>query len=155
MTRPAKSIAMQSDTTRISKEEATLRKEAEEALRGGCESLKPPKRFSKRRKKIFKSVVSELNERGILGNLDQYVLEKFATAVDMLEQIDERIDNDIDSLDNSKLKSSRDMYSRDFFKCCTELCLSPSSRAKAAVQRAENKKKPTSIFDALGDAFED
>lgn len=155
MARPAKSIAMQSDTTRISKEEASIRKEAEEALRGGCESLKPPKRFSKRRKKIFRDVVSELNERGILGNLDQYVLEKFVTSVDMLEQIDERIDSDIESLDNSRLRSAREMYSRDFFKCCSELCLSPSSRAKAAVQRAEGKKKPTSVFDALGDAFED
>lgn len=155
MARPAKSVSMQSDSTRIANAEKRARQEAEDEMRGASDKLHPPENFPERRKQIFRETVGELSERGILGNLDYYVLVKFATAVDMMERIDEIIEADMEEIENAKLRNAREMYSRDFFKCCTELCLSPASRAKSAIVRAENEKKPPSVFDIIGADDED
>ena len=51
------------------------------------------------------------------------------------------------------LKSARDMYSKDFFRCCNELSLSPQARAKISISTPPEKKK--TIMDILGDDNED
>lgn len=155
MARPAKPVSMQSDGTRIANDEKRARQEAEEEMRGASDKLHPPKSFPERRKQIFRETVEELSERGMLGNLDHYVLVKFSTAVDMLERIDGIIEADMEEIENAKLRNAREMYSRDFFKCCTELGMSPASRAKSAIARAENTKKPPSVFDIIGADDED
>ncbi len=151
MARPAKAISMQSDSTCITKAEIAARKAEEDAMRGGSDKLVPPERYSERRKEVFNDVIAELEDRALLGNLDYYVLCKFATSVEMLERIDELIDGNMEEIENAKMRNAREMYSRDFFKCCSELCLSPSSRAKAAIHRAEARGKPATVFDMLDD----
>ena len=45
------------------------------------------------------------------------------------------------------------MYSKDFFRCCNELSLSPQARAKISISTPPEKKK--TIMDILGDDNED
>ena len=36
--------------------------------------------------------------------------------------------------------TAKDKYTKDFFRCCNELCLSPQSRAKIALANANAAK---------------
>ena len=36
--------------------------------------------------------------------------------------------------------AAKDKYTKDFFRCCNELCLSPQSRAKIALANANAAK---------------
>ena len=48
------------------------------------------------------------------------------------------------------------MYSKDFFRCCNELCLSPQARAKISIVGAKDAgKDKKSIMDILGDDEDD
>ena len=48
-------------------------------------------------------------------------------------------------------KSARDMYSKDFFRCCNELCLSPQSRAKLSISNLNKQPEKKTLKDILGD----
>ena len=51
------------------------------------------------------------------------------------------------------LKSARDMYSKDFFRCCNELSLSPQARAKLSISAPPPKKK--TLMDILSEEDND
>lgn len=152
MARPAKAIAAQSGGTAMTNEEKALRSSTEKRIRGSADKLSPPKGMSKARKATFEFVISELSGTDMLGNLDVFVLEKLCIAVDMLNQIDEMIDDNNDFIMNSAIRQSREMYSRDFFRCCNELCMSPQSRAKFSISASTPEKK--TVRDVLGDCDE-
>ena len=149
MARPAKSVKLQSDGTKMTTAERNAREETEEKLRGSADALTAPADWPESRIVIFDEVVKELTDRGIVGNLDYFVIKKFSTSMDMLNKIDATIDAHPEELQNAKMRNAREMYSRDFFRCCTELCLSPSSRAKIAIKSAEKAAKPKSVFDIV------
>ena len=52
---------------------------------------------------------------------------------------------------NNSYKSVRDMYSKDFFRCCNELCLSPQSRAKLSIADLNKAPEKKTLKDILGD----
>lgn len=137
MARPTKSINTLS--AHLSMEEIEARKQAEERLKGSADNLKPPTYLSKTQKKIFKTVVTELETSGILSNLDIYILSSFSIAVDRLQAIETLINRDIQNLYNKDLMASKDKYTKDLFRCCNELSLSPQSRAKLANMNIQSK----------------
>lgn len=114
----------------LTKEEIEIRTDSEEKLRGAADNILPPKHLNARQKKIFRFVVEELQASGILGNLDVYILGSFSIAYDRIQQIEKMINKDIEKLNDKTLMSARDKYTKDFFRCCNELSLSPQSRAK-------------------------
>ncbi|QEK13717.1 phage terminase small subunit P27 family (plasmid) [Crassaminicella thermophila] len=128
MARPSKSIKTMSKN--LTKEERAIRLETEEKLRGGADKISPPKHLNARQKKIFNYIVEELEASGILGNLDIYILGACAIAIDRLQQIEKMINKDIKMLMNKDLMRAKEKYTKDFFRCCNELSLSPQSRAK-------------------------
>lgn len=143
MARPAKAI--DTNSMKMSKEERKQREEAEEQLRGKNDKIKPFSYLNRRQKAIFKDILDNLN-RNILSNLDTYLLNQTAITIERLESIEKEINNankvreqdgkEKDKLDVktiSNLKSVRDMYSKDFFRCCNELSLSPQARAKLSI----------------------
>ena len=71
-----------------------------------------------------------MQESGVLGNLDVYVLAECSIALDRMQEIESRINQDPVQLSNDKLLQAKDRYTKSFFRCCNELCLSPQSRAK-------------------------
>jgi P27 family predicted phage terminase small subunit len=143
MARPSKSVKVQADG--YSKEKIATKLDAEEKLRGNGEQIKPSSHLDSSQKKIFHKIVDELKASEILGNLDVYILDTCAIAIDRLQEIELLINNDIDNLINKSLMSAKDKYTKDFFKCCQELCLSPQSRAKignANIQANEEENDP-------------
>jgi P27 family predicted phage terminase small subunit len=129
----------------LSKEERSLKIQAEEKVRGQADNIKPSAHLDSAQKKIFQKIVHELKNSDMLGNLDVYLLDTCAIAIDRLQEIELLINNDINNLVNKALMSAKDKYTKDFFKCCTELCLSPQSRAKIGninIQQVEEDNDP-------------
>ncbi len=139
MARPSKPISVQSRHN--TKEEIEKRKEQEERLKGLADKIKPPKHLTKNQKKIFKFIVDQLKASGILSNLDIFMLTTCAIAVDRINGIEEMINKKPMLLKDKDLMSSKDKYSKDFFRCSNELSLSPQARAKIAGLKLQAKEK--------------
>ena len=129
MARPCKSAKV-IDKYGQTKAEIQARIEVEEKLKGGADKISPPKHLNARQKKIFNYIVQELEASQILGNLDIYILAQAAIAIDRLQEIEKQINKDITKLFDKNVLSAKDKYTKDFFRCCNELSLSPQSRAK-------------------------
>jgi P27 family predicted phage terminase small subunit len=141
--RPPKNVKVL--TNRISKAEKQKRLEVEEKLKGNADDLKPPKHLNANQKKIYRYIVSELEASKVLSNLDSFILETYSIAVDRLQSIEKEINRDFQLLMDKALMSSKSKYTSDFFKCCAELSLSPSSRAKFGIlstQKMEDDQDP-------------
>lgn len=128
MARPCKSVKTMSKN--LTKEEKTVRQNTEHLLRGGVDKIVPPKHLNAKQKKIFKYIVQEFEASQILGNLDIYILAQAAIAIDRLQEIEKLINQDASRLFDKDLLSAKEKYTKDFFRCCNELSLSPQSRAK-------------------------
>jgi P27 family predicted phage terminase small subunit len=143
MGRPSKNVGVSSKN--LTKEEKQVRKQTEEKLKGGSDKISPPSSLTVKQKKFFKAVVKELKPSGILSNLDVYVLATFAVAKDRLDHIEKLINENENLLLDKNLMSAKDKYSKDFFRCCSELSLSPQSRAKLGtinLQAKQNEDDP-------------
>lgn len=141
MARPSKSIT--SSTGKISKEEKEIRLETENKLKGGNESLIPASYLNERQVEIFNYILSNLEESKVLGNLDIFVLNRTAITIERLENLDKQANENEEVIFTTAFKSLRDMYSKDFFRCCNELCLSPQSRAKLSIAAVKQPEKKT------------
>lgn len=148
MARPSKPISVQSRHN--TKEEVEKRKEQEERLKGLADKIKPPKHLTKNQKKIFKFIVDQLKASGILSNLDIFMLTSCSIAVDRINEVEKMINDEPFLLRDKDLMSSKDKYSKEFFRCSNELSLSPQARAKIAglkLQAKEQEEDP--IIKAL------
>lgn len=150
MARPAKAI--DTNSMKMSKEERKNRKEMETSLKGSNDKIKPQRFLNKRQKQIFKYIIDNLN-KDILSNLDLYLLNQTAITIERLESIEKTINESsrgsIDVSTATNLKSLRDMYSKDFFRSCNELSLSPQARAKLSIATPPPQKK--TLMDVLGE----
>ena len=139
MARPCKPIETQSRHN--TKKEIEERKKQEEMLKGLADKIKPPLYLNKDQKKIFRYIVDQLKASGILSNLDVYVLSTCSIAISRLVEIEKKINDDISNLWDKDLMSSKDKYTKDFFRCCNELSLSPQARAKIGSLALQAKEK--------------
>lgn len=144
MARPCKSVNVMSKN--LTKEEKQTRLETEEKLKGGADKISPPSHLNASQKKIFKYIVEELKESGILGNLDIYILSTCSIAIDRLQGIEKLINKDIERLLDKDLMSAKDKYTKDFFRCCNELSLSPQSRAKLGNINLQAKEQQEDVL---------
>lgn len=143
MARPSKSVNVISKN--LTKEELEIRKNTESKLKGKADKLKPPSYLTSSQKKIFKYIVGELEASGILGNLDIPILVTVSRAIDRLNYIESAIDEDITLLYNNQFMSTKDKYTKDLYRCCNELCLSPQARAKMgniALEQSQQEQDP-------------
>ena len=58
--------------------------ETQKQLKGDGNKVIPPGFLNKEQRRIFRSIVKELEPSGILGNLDVYILTQCAVAIDRL-----------------------------------------------------------------------
>ncbi|EOR20592.1 hypothetical protein A500_16415 [Clostridium sartagoforme AAU1] len=144
MARPSKSVKVMSKN--LTKEEKDLRLETEEKLKGGADNISPPTHLNARQKKIFNYVVDQLRESNILGNLDIYILSQFSIAIDRLQQIEKLINKDINKIYDKDLIKAKSEYTKDFFRCCNELSLSPQSRAKLGNINMQAKERDEDVL---------
>jgi len=136
LTRPSKSAKVLHPRSQT-KDEINNRIETEEMLKGGSDKIKPSSRLNANQKKVFEYIVGELEASKILGNVDSYMLEMGAIAIDRLQCIERRINQDFDeAIRDKELMSAKRAYTADFLKFCAETCLSPQSRAKMGILAA-------------------
>lgn len=102
----------------------------EQKLKGGTDKIKPSKHLNARQKKIFKSIVAELEASNILSNLDVHILDITAIAIDRLQTIDNMLNNDLELYKDKELMRLRKDCINDIDKFGVRLCLSPEGRAK-------------------------
>ena len=126
----------------LTNEEIQSREYTENQLKGECDQLEPAEYLNNRQKEIFNYIVNNLKESNLLGNLDVYLLNITSIAIQKLEELEGMINEDITLLQNSSIRSNLKYYSSTFFKGCTELCLSPQSRAKLAVSFKTDEEDP-------------
>ena len=132
--------------------ESQERQKAEKRLRGKDDKVEPPEYLTEDQKTIFRYIVDESKEAGILGNLDIYVLTMAAVSIDRIADIENQINSDPKLLLESKLMSAKEKYSKDFFRCCNELSLSPQARAKISIANVKAiKENRNPILDVLED----
>ncbi len=136
MARPSKNISMMNK--HLTKTEIAERKEIEEKLKGGTDKIKPPSYLNREQKKLFKYIVKELENADILTNVDIFILEKCAICLDRIRESEILLNNDLLNKEALKIKES---YSKEFFRCCNELSLSPQSRAKLGNAKIQNKEE--------------
>jgi P27 family predicted phage terminase small subunit len=152
MARPCKPASLLTDKSQT-KAEISEREAIEKKLRGDSVKISCPRDLSKTQQKIFRRIVKELNKSDILGTLDTYLLRQTAISIDRLQTIENMISEDENLLFNVKLMASKDKYTKDFFRCCNELGLSPQSRAKFANLMAAKAEDP--LIKALSEADDD
>jgi len=144
--RPAKAVNVNS--SKMSRDDREARGEAEKRLRGSTSKLNPPKYLSVAQKRLFRNLVAQLEDADILGGTDVYILAQAAISIDRLRTIEEQINGNPDLLLNATFMTSKDKYTRDFFRCCNEMCLSPQSRAKIAA-KTPGAQKSDPLMEAL------
>ncbi len=159
MSRPCKSAALLTECSQT-KAETAFRMEQEKALSGNADNLSPPEWLSDNQRYIFMSIVNGLKEAGILGELDIYLLTECAISIDRMQFIEQELNAHPELLatkDGASIIKAKDSYTRNFFRCCNELSLSPQSRAKIAnirLQKEQEKSDPLlKILSNAGDTM--
>lgn len=141
MARPTKSVKTMSKN--LTKEEKQARVELEDKLKGAADHISPPNYFKATQKKIFKSIVEELAASDILGNIDVHILETCTFAIYELQIIRKAINRKPGLRYDKNIIRARESYTKDFFRCCNELSLSPQSRAKLGTINVQVQQKET------------
>lgn len=152
MGRPAKNVEINSK--HLTKEEKARRLEKEEQYKVASDKVVAPDYLTEPQVNIFNYIVAELKESGIVGNLDVFILATCAIAIDRLQEIETRINQKFGLIANNTIMAAKDKYSKDFYRCCNELSLSPQSRAKLANINM-NKKEDDPLLAALREDDED
>ena len=155
MARPCKSAKVLTDKSQT-KAEIDARIEMENAIGGGADKLKAPSWLTDSQKKIFRETVTALKSADILRNPDVHILAEFAWSLDMKIQVEKEMNNTPQLKYAKNALSALDKFTKTFFRCCNELCLSPQSRAKlsiSAVKSQEPKKK--TLMDLINGEDED
>lgn len=135
MARPTKAAATSS--WHMTTQEKQARLAGESKLRGSGGRPTPPKYLTDDQKKIFRSVVKQLEPAGTLCKLDADILVSYAVAKAALNDINAKIAEQPVCLTDREIISARRQYSSEYFRCLNELGLSPQSRAKMANMAAQ------------------
>ncbi len=148
MARPTKSVETMSK--HLTKEEIKIRSENQEKLKGNSDFIIPIQELNENQYTLFEFIKNELEESGILSNLDSFILTKCVIAIDRLQYIEDLINKKPQAMLNSQIMSAKDKYDKDFYRCCNELSLSPQSRAKIAnINKNAKDNKEDPILKAL------
>lgn len=138
MARPAKAIGIQSKHN--TQQEIEVRTSAEQLLKGKANNVRPPNYLNEEQKQIFYYIVDELKASGILGNLDIFILSTCSIAINRLQNIEMSINKDFNNIYSKEVMSAKDKYTKDLYRCCNELSLSPQARAKIGNINLLNKQ---------------
>ena len=139
MSRPAKPA--DAGTGKIGKQEKSDRKYAENTLKGDAKKVQPVYKLTKNQRKIFSAIRKILDDAGVLGELDTYVLTATAVAADRIAEVDLQVNENPALMLDKDMAGIRGKYWSDFRQGCNELGLSPQARAKLGIVAAANKAK--------------
>lgn len=151
MARPCKSAKVLTECSQT-KDEIQERIENEEKLKGRADNINPPDYLNKNQVDLFNYIKNELEESKLLSNLDVYIMSSCVIAIDRLQQLERWINNNNKLMLRNDVMSAKDKYTKDFYRCCNELSLSPQSRAKLAnINLQAEKGKEDPLLKALSE----
>jgi len=142
MARPAKAIAVASGAR--TQEDIRMREYLENTVKSDGEPVAPG-HLTPEQRAVFNEILDGMRDAEILGKLDVYTLEATAVAIVAVREINKMIEDNPQNLLETKLISARAKYQTEFWRGCSELCLSPQSRAKlgaVAAQAVKGKEDP-------------
>ena len=139
MGRPAKPVA--ATTGKNGKQTKTDRENAENKLKGKAENVQPAYKLTSSQRKVFNAIRKVLQEAGVLGELDTYVLTATAVAFARVQEIDLIVNEHERLLFDKDRLSAREKYWSAFCRGCNELGLSPQARAKLGIVAAGKKAR--------------
>lgn len=135
----------------MSKKEREERLALENKLKGNNDKIVAPSYLTEVQQNIFYNIVEELRESDILSNLDVFILTTCAISIDRLHQIEQMINENIELMVDKTLLSAKEKYTKDFFRCCNELSLSPQSRSKMAnINQKAKEQEEDKLLQILG-----
>jgi P27 family predicted phage terminase small subunit len=138
MARPTKSVT--TTTGNFTKTEIKNRMEQEQKLKGKADNIRPSEYLNEKQRELFNFIVDELKASGILSNLDIFTLETCVIAIERLQYIESRINQNIDLMLDKQLMATKEKYTKDLFRTINELSLSPQSRAKLGNLNIQSKE---------------
>lgn len=151
MSRPVESAKLLSECSQT-KDEIQNRIDNEEKLKGKADKINPPDYFNDNQVDLFNYIKNELEESKLLSNLDVYILTACVIAIDRLQQLESMLNKNNKLMFRSEFMGAKDKYTKDLYRCCNELSLSPQSRAKLAnVNSLAQQQKEDPILKALKD----
>jgi P27 family predicted phage terminase small subunit len=149
LTRPCKSAKVLTECSQT-KDEIQERIDNEEKLKGNSDKINPPDYLNDNQVDLFNYIKNELEESKLLSNLDIYILSSCVIAIDRLQNLEHMINKNSKLMFRNDFMSAKDKYTKDFYRCCNELSLSPQSRAKLAnINLLSQKEKDDPLTKAL------
>lgn len=139
MGRPAKPAV--AGTGKIGKQTKNDRENAEKKLKGNANNVQPAYKLTSTQRKVFNAIRKVLQDAGVLGELDAYVLTATAVAFARVQEIDLIVNEEDRLLFDKDRLSAREKYWSAFCRGCNELGLSPQARAKLGIVAAGNKAR--------------
>ncbi len=116
----------------ITNEEKKRRQEIEEKLKGNNDNIYIPEHLNNKQKKYFMAILQELEELNFVNNLDVYVISVAAIAIDRLQEMEQKINEDFSLLQENWIRSARSAYVKDMNNAFAQLCLTQLQKAKLA-----------------------
>ena len=149
MAKASKPVALIKESSKLTKQEIKDRLEQEAKLKGNDNLVyEIPQNLSNKEQKIYEFLITELQPSGILNNLDMVILETTANAIAMMEDCKALIKkhglikvSDSGALIRNPASIIYKDYVNIFNKCCMELGMSPSARAKLGNINLQDKQK--------------
>jgi P27 family predicted phage terminase small subunit len=145
----------------LTKKEIQERKEAEERIKPKADKVKPPTWLSKEAKKVFKQLAKELQEVGLITNVDVHALALYCDAyvnyIECTRIIEEEglmVEYTNKAAETNKvphpLLTKKKHLHEQMKALANEFGLTPAARAKIAIPKQE-KKEPTAFEKMFGD----
>lgn len=139
MGRPATPVA--ATTGKSGKQTKSDRENTENSLKGNAKNVQPAYKLNTSQRKVFNAIRKVLQDAGVLGELDAYVLTATAVAFARVQEIDLIVNENERLLFDKDRLSVREKYWSAFCRGCNELGLSPQARAKLGIVAAASKAK--------------
>ena len=89
------------------------------------------------------------------GNLYFFFLSRACVTIDQLQSFDKQSNEDPKMLLEKNFRLAKDSATKDFFRCCNELCLSPQSRAKLSIAAVHQEEEKKTLMDILNEEDDD
>lgn len=143
-----KPLPVNLQSSNLTKGEIANRAAEEKKLKGNSTKVyRAPTHLSNEEKKLYRFLVKELKESDILNNLDITILEITVDAIIKMRECKREIDEygivvmkKSGPSKNPAINAFKD-YNAIYNKCCMEIGLSPSARARLASINVQKKTK--------------
>jgi P27 family predicted phage terminase small subunit len=137
---PIDLLLIQGNKNKLTKKEIESRKAAEEKLKPKTDKIKPPTWLSPLAKREFKKLAAELNEIGLITNVDVNQLAVYCRAYARFIEI-QKGNEDPETGETITDEKTLDTLFKQLKSMAIEFGFTPSSRAKLAMPKEEEKEK--------------